>query len=379
MTRAERWERQHSSLRDPLEIVSFAFSAGGVVPESGRFRTYGDFVGLLERLRITLLVTREYENLVVGLSAERGKLRQTFLPMPHPCGIAVDRQRHRVYLAATRNPNQIFELGPVGRPGQSSVLLPFRCKFYPGRYYFHDLALVGSQLHANSVGQNGVIRVDFDNSENEPLIWWPRCVERPDGRPEVGANHIQLNSIAAGPSLEDSYFSASSSALSARRPGHRNYAVDGRGVLFSGRTREVAARGLTRPHSARFHAGRVWVNNSGYGQLGYIEDTRFHPQWELPGWTRGLCIHESEKVAWVGISQVLPKFARYAPGLGGKSLKCGLVAVCLQSGRVLGGLDWPYGNQIFGIEWIDRQVAVGFAHGRIQASLDHHRETFYRY
>ena len=38
-----------------------------------------------------------------------------------------------------------------------------------------------------------------------------------------------------------SYFSASTDTVSARRPGHRNFAVNRRGVIFSGATREVSA------------------------------------------------------------------------------------------------------------------------------------------
>ena len=48
---------------------------------------------------------------------------------------------------------------------------------------------------------------------------------------------------------------------SARRPGHLNFPVDGRGVIFSGRTRDVVATGLTRPHSARLHEGTITVED----------------------------------------------------------------------------------------------------------------------
>src|SRR5262249_28523740 len=135
-------------------------------------------------------------------------------------------------------------------------------------------------------------------------------------------NYIQLNSIAAGPDLLSSYFSASSDKISTRRPGHRNYPVDKRGVIFSGITREVVARGLTRPHSARLRQSVLWVDNSGYGQLCYIEDGRAYPVITLPGWTRGLCLIGD--VAWVGTSRVLPRFRQYAPGLEVDSSQCGI-------------------------------------------------------
>ena len=107
----------------------------------------------------------------------------------------------------------------------------------------HDLAWIGDALHANAVGQNAVIRFTETGYER---VWWPRCIESPAG-PVFSRNHIQLNSIAAGLDLAGSFFSASSDSISTRRPGHLNYPVDGRGVVFTGDTREVIARGLTRP------------------------------------------------------------------------------------------------------------------------------------
>ena len=60
----------------------------------------------------------------------------------------------------------------------------------------HDLAIIGTELHANAVGQNAIARL---NSQGEyERVWWPACIDTPDG-PIFGQNHIQLNSIAAWP------------------------------------------------------------------------------------------------------------------------------------------------------------------------------------
>src|SRR5207302_9252278 len=234
-------------------------------------------------------------------------------------------------------------------------LVPTGSRFYPGCLSMHDLALVGGRLHANAVGQNAVVRLDDDGGYER--VWWPRCIETARG-PVFGRNHLQLNSIAAGPTLRQSYFSASTDRVSARRPGMRNFPVDKRGVIFAGRTRDVFCRGLTRPHSARLHAGRVWVDNSGYGELGFAEDGQFRPVTKLPGWTRGLCFHQG--IAFVGTSQVIPRFRQYAPGLDVDASVCGVHAVEVKTGRALGSLTWPAGNQIFAIDWINRSAATGF-------------------
>src|SRR5205085_2715986 len=137
-------------------------------------------------------------------------------------------------------------------------LLPVSSRFYPGCFYIHDLAFIGGALFANSVGQNAIVRAD-QGAAGRP-VWWPRCIEQ-SGIPIFGQNHIQLNSIAAGDTLETSYFSASSATVETLRPGDPRYLVDRRGVIYSGRTREPVIVGLTRPHSARLSVRSLWVAN----------------------------------------------------------------------------------------------------------------------
>jgi uncharacterized protein (TIGR03032 family) len=252
-----------------------------------------------------------------------------------------------VHVAATRNPNQVYELAPA--PG-GGPLLPVRSRFLPGSLYLHDLALVGGVLHGNAVGRDAIVRL-MDGEPHE-LVWWPRAVE---GR--LDRNHLQLNSIAAGPTLEESFFSASAETPSARRPGHRNFPVDRRGVVFAGATREPVARGLTRPHSARLHGGELWVDDSGYGAVGRVADGRFEPLARLGSWTRGLCLVGG--VAFVGCSRVLPRFRQYAPGLALERSRCGVVAVDVASGKALGSCVWPAGNQVFAVEALTGALATG--------------------
>jgi uncharacterized protein (TIGR03032 family) len=237
-----------------------------------------------------------------------------------------------------------------GRP-----LLPVRSRFLPGCTYIHDLAMIGDALHANAVGQNVVVRL-HDDGRVEP-VWWPRCIETETG-PATNRNYLQLNSIAAGPTVASSFYSASTDRSSARRPGHRNFAVDQRGVIFSGATREPVARGLTRPHSARLHGDQLWVDNSGYGEVGTVDQARFVPVARLPGWTRGLCL--TGEIAFVGTSRVIPRFTHYAPGLEAEACVCGVHALDTQSGEVLGSLIWPAGNQIFAIETVPTSWTTGF-------------------
>jgi len=301
----------------------------------------------------------------MAASAPGGRPKLTFLPVPHPSGLVADREKHQVHLASTRNPNQVYTLKPVTShiersDMQSSApsgqrLSAVSSAFYPGCLYMHDLALLGGKLYANSVGQNCVVRLGQDGSAER--VWWPKAIER-QGQPVFSRNYIQLNSIAAGKTLRDSYFSASSAAIGRRTPGDLDYPVDGHGVIFSGSTREPVCTGLTRPHSARLQGKRVWIANSGYGELGFVNAGRLEVVSRLNGWTRGLCIVDN--VAFVATSRVIPRYSRYAPGLDVARSRCAIHAVCCETGRTLGSLEWPYGNQVFAIDWMPNTVTTGF-------------------
>jgi uncharacterized protein (TIGR03032 family) len=361
MTRRAADTAANSAWRDPAQVVACWDDADVPAPAALRYTATRSFWQYLDEAGITLLVTREYEHLVIALSVRAGKPLLSYLTLPHPSGIAVDRRRGLVHLASTRNPNQIYDLAPVTdvlpradvRQRRLSIptLMPVRARMFPGSLYMHDLAFVGNQLHANAVGHNAVVRITDDTFR---YVWWPRCVDTADGV-AVQQNYLQLNSIAAGASLRTSYFSASTDRMGRRRPGHADFPVDRRGVVFSGATREPIAFGLTRPHSARLRRGRVWLLNSGYGQYGVVEEGAFHTVAALPGWTRGMCFHR--RVAFVGTSRVLPRFRQYAPGLELSRAVCGVHAIDADTGRVLGSLTWPGGNQIFAVDWVPARLA----------------------
>jgi uncharacterized protein (TIGR03032 family) len=377
------WGHHHAQWRAPIQVVHQWREADATDPRLLAYRVKGAWWETLAEAGITLLVTREYEHLVMAMTATRSGPRISYLPLPHPSGVVVDRARKRVHVASTRNPNQLFELRPASgalkrldvptAADESRPLVPVRSRYLPGCLYLHDLALVGNELHGNAVGHNAVVRFDEDGQYDR--VWWPQCIEQ-SGRPTFGWNQLQLNSIAAGKDLKSSFFSASTDSPSSRRPGHHNFPVDGRGVIFSGRTREAIVRGLTRPHSARLHQARLWVANSGYGELGVAEGGSFNAVARLPSWTRGLCF--CGRIGFVGASRVIPRFQHYAPGLRAEAAECGVHALDTKTGQWLGSLSWPYGSQIFGLDWMPAADSLGFLF-RVGAKRSPRRENGFFY
>lgn len=350
-------------LRDPAQVIPLPAPEPAAVEERLRHRVTGDWWAVLDRLAVRLLVSREYEHLLVSVGLdEQGRPDVSYLPLPHPSGIAVNREAGTVAVALTRNPNQVLTLRTRGLVHGRRPLLPSASLFFPGSMYFHDLAYVGGRLHANAVGKNHVVEILGDGTAVPR--WWPRVMDV-DGGPDERRNWLQLNSIAAGETLQGSFFSASTDRRLRYPPGHPRFGADRTGVIFSGATREVVARGLTRPHSARLTGGRLWVDNSGYGEVGVIEGDRFEPVARLHGWTRGLAV--AGDVLFVGTSRVLPRFAHYAPGV--RQAVCGLHAIEQASGRVLGSLTWPVGNQIFAVDWVPARETTGFPYNRRRSRL----------
>ena len=371
---------QNELFRYPLEIVGAHLPDSKALRKSLEFKADQGFIDIINKLNIALFTTREYEHLILAFTSDGKQISQSYYPLPHPSGMAI--QKNRLVVASTRNPNQIVEFYPSQsymeriedrtNDLQEKVMMPARSKFYPGAYYFHDLAYVGDELYGNSVGQNGVIKIDFSQQQSEEVIWSPI----PRDHNIIKGNYLQLNSIAAGNNLKESFFSASSPIARSRRPGHRNFPVDGRGVIFSGEG-HVIAHGLTRPHSTRIHQENIWVNNSGYGSLGFIQNEKYHSFKSFPGWTRGL--HFINNIAFVGVSRVLSRFENYAPGLKGKKSISAIFALNTQTGEVIGKIEFPNGNQIFGIESMDRNLSNGFLFNNINRNTKRIKSHFYKY
>lgn len=383
MMRPVRRQAPEDAWRDPAAVASQWLGAGAVDAGVLAGRASGPWWELLEELRVTLLISREYEHLLVAMRADAAGPDVSYFPLPHPSGIAFDPASGFVHVASTRNPNQVYTFAPAvrmrprdgidARLAARRPLVPVGSSFVAGCLYLHDLVLIGGALHGTATGENAVVRLGV-NGRAEP-VWWPRAVER-RSRPVSERNYIQLNAIAAGATLEESFFAASSAAMERRRPGHRNYPVDGRGVILSGRTREPIATGLTRPHSLRRQGERLLVANSGYGQLAAIDGAAITPVVALPGWTRGLGLHRG--IAFVGTSRIIPRFRAYAPGVDAARSVCGIHAVDLRSGAVRASYTWPAGNQIFAVEPVPSRFTGGFPLQR-RRSRRQERDLFFAF
>jgi len=128
------------------------------------------------------------------------------------------------------------------------------------------------------------------------------------------------------------------------------------------------------PHSPRWHAGRLWVLNSGTGHLGTVdlESGAFEPHAFYPGFLRGLAFHNGHAI--VGLS--LPRNGSFSGLQLDDQLKtrdadpwCGVQIVNLASGDIVARIKFEGGvSELFdvavlpGVRWL---VATGFLNEEI--------------
>ncbi len=83
------------------------------IPAPLEYEMLGDFWGLLDDLGIALVVTREYEHLIVLLGGDGGRPWQSAMPIPHPSGAFVSSRDGMLVVSSTRVPNQLFWFEPL--------------------------------------------------------------------------------------------------------------------------------------------------------------------------------------------------------------------------------------------------------------------------
>jgi len=110
---------------------------------------------------------------------------------------------------------------------------------------------------------------------------------------------------------------------------------NGGGMIMDMRSNDVLCRGLSMPHSPRWHNGRLWLLNSGNGDFGYLDGETFVPVCLCPGFARGLTFVGDYAV--IGLSKLRDN--TFASGMAIKERlekqhiqqRCGLIVVDLRS------------------------------------------------
>lgn len=160
-------------------------------------------------------------------------------------------------------------------------------------------------------------------------IWRPPFIDR-----IAAEDRCHLNGMA-GEGDEPRYVTCVSRTNVAE--GWREHRREG-GVVIDVGSGEVAAAGLSMPHSPRLHQGALWLLQAGTGEFGRIDVAtgRFEPVCFLPGFARGLAFNRNHAI--IGLSR--PRENRTFEGLvlnerlerEGVQPKCAVCVVNLTTG-----------------------------------------------
>lgn len=308
------------------------------------------FTEVLARLGVSLLVSTYQAGKLGVVGTDAGRLTLAFHNFERAMGVAA--RPDRLAVGARRQVwflNAAHDIAPRLKPGaQFDACFLARTAHYTGEIQIHELAFGGPdgrQLWCVNTLFNCLCTLD----ERYSFVprWRPPFVTA-----LVAEDRCHLNGLAMGSDGEPAYVTVIAETDTPQ--GWRAHKAAG-GCVIHVPSGETVLRGLSMPHSPRVHGGKLWVLDSGRGRLVVAQDGgragTAAVVAELPGYTRGLAMHAG--VAFVGLSRI-----RESNVFGGleiaqrrDDLKCGVGAIELASGRLLGHLEFKTGvEEIFGVE-----------------------------
>src|SRR5713226_2275368 len=267
------------------------------------------FAEVLEHFGISLLVTTYQAGKLVMLRADQGVVNTHFRSFAKPMGLAVQGNRLAIGTALEvwefhNVPAVAAKLAPAGK--HDACFLP-RSGHATGEVLIHEMAWVPSNGQESGFrGQDEVPALWFVNTRFSCLCtldhlssfvprWRPPFITAlaPEDRCHLNGLGLLDGQIRYVTALGET------DTAGGWRANKRNG-----GILMEVPSGAIMLRGLSMPHSPRWHQGKLWLRESGTGTIGTVDlrAGRYEPIAELPGFTRGLDF--SGNLAFIGLSQV---------------------------------------------------------------------------
>ncbi|MEL6107834.1 MAG: TIGR03032 family protein, partial [Planctomycetota bacterium] len=175
--------------------------------------------------------------------------------------------------------------------------------------------------------------------------WRPSFVSRLEP-----TDRCHLNGLAVDDHGKPRFVTAHGATDSAA--GWRENKLDG-GILVDIESGQIAAHGLSMPHSPRLRADQLYLLNSGDGGFGILDvgSSTYQELHTFPGFTRGLAF--AGQFAFVGLSKVRETavFGGLPLSERGGDLHCGVGVFDLQSGTTVATLRFESGvDELFAVD-----------------------------
>jgi uncharacterized protein (TIGR03032 family) len=289
----------------------------------------GSLPPLLEEMGSSLLVSTYQTGKLICARYDQGRINTHFRNFDKPMGLAVHRGR---FALGTRTEvwdfRNMAEAAPKIEPKDrhDACFLP-RNRHYTGDIAIHEIAFADGELWVCATNFSCLGTLDAHHSFVPR--WKPPFISE-----LVPEDRCHLNGLAV---IDDRVRYVTALGETDERGGWRENKAGG-GILIDVESGETVLRGLSMPHSPRWHQDRLWLLESGKGGfcVADLDTGEVETVAELPGFTRGMVM--AGPLAFVGLSQV-----RETATFGGLPLTerlderlCGVWAVNIESGAIVG-------------------------------------------
>jgi uncharacterized protein (TIGR03032 family) len=306
------------------------------------------FAALLAQLGASLLVSTYQANKLLAVRAEQQGLSVLVRTFDRPMGIAANARR-----LALGTRNQIWtlrnapDIAPRIEPAgvHDACFLP-RSAHVTGDIGVHELAWAGEELWIVSTRFSCLATLDSDYSFVPH--WRPQFITA-----LAAEDRCHLNGLA----MRDGQPTFVTALGETDTPGGWRPAKANGGVIIDIASGDFVTRGLSMPHSPRWHEGKLWVLESGTGGVTLVDQAtgRRETVVQLPGFTRGWAL--VGQYAFVGLSKIRPTSAMDGVPIAARrdELKCGVAVVDLHRGARIGLLEFQTAVE----EIFDVQILAG--------------------
>ncbi len=336
-----------------------------------RYEVSRDFVPILAEAGVSLLISTYQAGKLVVVGADQGNLTLSFHNFEQAMGVALCKNALAV---GTRN--QVWfldrEAGMAkqldrGRPHDDCYLA--RRSHFTGQIHIHELAWGQTAPTSDLRSPTSDLRPPTSDLRSPTSELWIvntlfSCLATLDDRHSfvprwrprfitglAAEDRCHLNGIAMDGG-SPKYVTAMSETDGPQ--GWRPTKTTS-GCIIDVPSGEAICRGLAMPHSPRLAGGRLWVLNSGLGNISYVEPSngRIEAVEPVPGYTRGLAFHGP--LAFVGMSRI-----RETSTFGGvpiaerrDELRCGVAVIDIRPGKAVAYIEFKSGvEEIFAVEVI---------------------------
>lgn len=293
-----------------------------------------------------------------------------------PLGLVADGQRLAL---ATRN--DVFLFANDSRlayeyleeqPGRYDALYLPRATFHTGDLHTHDVVFQGDELLCVNTRFSCLARLSAMYSFVP--VWKPKFIS--ELAPE---DRCHLNGLA----MRDGRPKYMTALGTSDAPGQWRENKAAGGVLMDIEADEILLGGLSMPHSPRWYDGRLWVLNSGAGELLVVEPEsgRSTVVASLPGYLRGLAF--VGPYALVGMSRIREKhiFGGLPIQQRCERLQCGVAVVDVRTGAQVGLFEFTAGcEELYDVQFlpgIRRPMILSLEKPAARAALSTHEFSYW--